>query len=800
MLQTGRRGGFTRIGIHGGMLVAIMLAGMLFAPALAAAIVAPTPTAPAPVNTAAPTLTGTPALGQTLTCSQGSWANNPTSYSYAWLRNGVAIAGQAGSTYVVQAADQGHAISCQVTAGNAGGDYTISGLPSASYRVGFYAYEGEVSNYLDQFFNGKSLEAEANSVLVTAPNTTGGINAELHTGGQIAGRVTDATTHAPLAEIDVCADETVGEHFGGCADTNSNGEYTISSLPSGSYEVSFYPSSEGSGYVGQVYNDKSSVAEATPVSVTAPNTTGGINAELAPVAEGGQISGTVTGPGKVALTNKIEVCAYESGGVGFGGCASTGVGGAYTISGLPAGRYTVYFFAGEEGGNYLTQYYEGKSSYSEAKPVEVEAGEPTTKINAEMLEAGRLTGKVTSASSGAPLAKISVCADEVGGTEAFENCTSTEADGEYTISALPTGKYTVEFSVGYEGGNYLTQYYEDKPFSSEAETVSVVAGASKPTSGIDAKMLEGGQITGTVTDASTHAGIAHIEACASESELERCAETSAGGVYTISGLTSGSYTVSFYVETENLNYLPEHVNNVSVTAGSTTGGVNAEMHPGGQITGRVTDASTHAGLTKIEVCADEIGASFENCAETTAGATSASATSNALAVAAPNNSFTPAKAPVFESKSGDLDFFFKFPDAGTLKWSLFFKNADVGFADSLGLSFGTGESAVAETAKRSSKKKSKKCKKAETKHRGKCVATLVLFASGSQSVPAGTVEVKVHADSKALKALKAGHELHVSGTFTFQAALGGTPVTHTESAVVRLSKKAAKKHGKHKRR
>ncbi|HVC08070.1 MAG TPA: hypothetical protein VND98_10865 [Solirubrobacterales bacterium] len=68
------------------------------------------------------------------------------------------------------------------------------------------------------------------------------------------------------------------------------------------------------------------------------------------------------------------------------------------------------------------------------------------------------------------------------------------------------------------------------------------------------------------------------------------------------------------------------------------------------------------------------------------------------------------------------------------------------------------------------------------------------FASGSKKVSAGTVEIEVHASAKALKALKAGHKLKVGGPFTFQSALAGAPVTHTESVVVRWPN--IRKHGK----
>jgi hypothetical protein len=74
-----------------------------------------------PANTAAPTVTGSTSVGGVLSCSQGSWTNNPASFTYKWLRNGTVIAGQTGSTYTVESGDVGTAISCEVTATNAAG-------------------------------------------------------------------------------------------------------------------------------------------------------------------------------------------------------------------------------------------------------------------------------------------------------------------------------------------------------------------------------------------------------------------------------------------------------------------------------------------------------------------------------------------------------------------------------------------------------------------------------------------------------------------------------------------------------
>ncbi len=796
MRQTDRHGGSTCVaGIRAAALVAIALFGvLLLGPSLAEGIVS-TPSAPAPVNTVAPALSGTPAVGQTLTCSPGSWVNNPTGYSYTWLRSGSAIAGQTGNTYLVQAADQGHSISCQVTAGNGGGNYTISGLPSGSYKVEFFS-ESQGSNYVSQYFNGKSVYTEATPVSVAAPGGTGGINAELHAGGQISGRVTVAPSHSALANVEVCAEEAAaGGLFGGCADTNGNGEYTITGLASASYKVEFYPGYR-TPYLDQYYNGESSSSAANLVSVTAPGATAGINAELQP---GAQISGKVTDASSHVGLAKIEVCAEGSSGEYFGGCATTNSGGEYTIVGLPEGSYTVNFFTGyeDQSANYVTQYWENKETYLTATPVSVTLSHPTENINAEMHAGAQISGKITDASTHAGLAKTEACALEAA-TGYYVRCAAANDNGEYTIVGLASGSYKVAFYVDYSGGNYLPQYWENKESLTEATAVTVSAPGS--VSNINAEMHPGGQIAGRVTGAATHAPVEKVDVCADgvDGDYGGCAETNTNGEYTLSSLPSGSYSVVFYPSSnENVNFLSQTVAGVTVNAPSLTSGVNAELQAGGQISGRVTDASTHVGLADVEVCADETGSGeFGKCANTSASGSSASAASSALTV--PGSNFTQAKAPVFEAKKGDLDFFFVVSTAGTFHWSLFFRNADVGFADSLGISLGDTLT-VAEAAKRKGKAKAKKCKKGTIKHKGKCVSVLVPFSSGSQSVPAGTVEVKVHADSKALKALQAGRTLHVSGTVTFQSALGGPPVTHSVSATVHVSKKAAKKHSRHKK-
>jgi hypothetical protein len=74
-----------------------------------------------PANTALPVITGTPKAGQTLSCSEGAWTNEPTGFSYQWAHDGTPIQGAITGAYTVQAGDEQLILTCAVTASNADG-------------------------------------------------------------------------------------------------------------------------------------------------------------------------------------------------------------------------------------------------------------------------------------------------------------------------------------------------------------------------------------------------------------------------------------------------------------------------------------------------------------------------------------------------------------------------------------------------------------------------------------------------------------------------------------------------------
>jgi len=84
----------------------------------------------APTPTKEPSISGTTAVGSTLTADKGTWSGSPTSVAVAWIRcdeagNSCAtIAGATADTYTLTQADAGRTVRLSVTATNANGSTT----------------------------------------------------------------------------------------------------------------------------------------------------------------------------------------------------------------------------------------------------------------------------------------------------------------------------------------------------------------------------------------------------------------------------------------------------------------------------------------------------------------------------------------------------------------------------------------------------------------------------------------------------------------------------------------------------
>lgn len=477
----------------------------------------------------------------------------------------------------------------KVSMTDSSGTYSVTGLASGSYRVQFHGDAG----YLGQWYDGKQDLATAIPVTVTAPSETGGINGALRKGASITGMVTDSVSGAPVAGVEVVAYAAANGNWAISATTDSSGVYTVKGLD-GNCKVRF----SGGGYIEQWYSaDGGGVA--TAVTAVAPNTTNGINVSM---VKGGSIAGTVTDSTTGAGIPYLPVYAYVPGSGSYLSYDYTDSTGAYTLSGLSSGSYQVRF----DGGDYVAQWYGGGIDQATAATVAVTAPDTTGGIDIALAKGGSITGTVTARETGARLYDVQVVAyDAVTGKDITYGYTNSS--GIYTIRQLPSGTYRLKF-YGQYAGNFLDQWYSNKSRESLADIVTVAAPAT--VGNINISMEKGATITGTVTDSTNNtpvAGVAVTIYDASGSAV-RYGTTDSTGAYSVTGLASGSYRLSFMASP----YAPQWYDGkdykgsataVSVTAPATVANINVRLIKGGSITGRLTDKATGAGIAGVYVAA-----------------------------------------------------------------------------------------------------------------------------------------------------------------------------------------------------
>lgn len=394
----------------------------------------------------------------------------------------------------------------------------------------------------------------------------------------ISGTVT-APGGAPLNSVLVTAYTIYGDR-GGSASTNPSGVYTINGLIGGAYILTFAGKDI---YAGEWYNNQPGPLTATPVNVPEGGAISGINAEL---NEGARFSGTVTGSGFGAL-NSVRVSVYDAAEQYVAGAYTDGSGNYTTSPGLPSGAYRIQF---DDASGFLGEWYNDKTSFETANPLNVTAPEVRSGINAVLARGGEITGRVTDA-GGSPLGGIYVTAS---GSNGY-GYSFTDGGGNYTINGLRSGSYQVRAAPSSASSNLVG--------SSRAATVT----APVATTGVDLTMTPGGTLTGRVTDGSGNP-LNNITVYISNDDgsYQQYVYTDSSGVYTATALPTGSYRVLFRPS----DYIPEAYNDrpdfsqadrISVVAPGTVSGIDAVLAPGSAISGRVTDSTTNAPIKDVFV-------------------------------------------------------------------------------------------------------------------------------------------------------------------------------------------------------
>ena len=404
--------------------------------------------------------------------------------------------------------------------------------------------------------------------------------------GRVAG-VVKAPNGKGLAGICV---EVVSANGGLLTRTGKNGAYSTPKLPAGTYFMAFYAlCGNNDNWLFEIYKNIFNPNK-TPASVRIK--AGQTTHISAVMKEGGEISGTVTGPGGRKLSN---ICVYPltsspAGELVFNAVSRRGV---YHIRSVAPGRYQIGFAPCEQS-TWAPTLWPDTQNENTAPYIRVSGSRHVGNIDEVMQPGGVITGTVTAATSAAtPLAGMCALAQENGGL--FDTgSVATNADGAYRIYGLAPGSYSVQFYPGCNSNaNYVGVNYPGN--------VNVVGGATTP--GINAALPVGAIISGKVTSAATGKPINGICVGIGTSQLGTIGLefTDSGGDYSIDQLPVGTYQVQFSGGCGNTgSYAPQGWDNTNVlepqnidlsAAGQDDSDISAALQPGPVIAGTVTDSS-----------------------------------------------------------------------------------------------------------------------------------------------------------------------------------------------------------------
>ena len=405
------------------------------------------------------------------------------------------------------------------------GSYILN-LAQGNYRV-----RASAPGYAREYYNNVTPSQEATLISV-ASDTTINIDFDLTIGGSISGRILQSNGITPITGATVRITPSLYLFDDGFqATTDAAGYYTVTSLALGQYKVT----AEASTYARlKFYDNIYGWRNATPVTVTPPNNSSGIDIRLDPgaVIEGYIRASDNTTPIQVGLIADPLAGAFE--GIG----TSSSANGNYRLEGLPSNSYSLRI-GNNLPGWYAGEFYNAKQTWDTADRVTVAVGATASGINFTLDEGGAVTGRVYDAATLQPLGGVMVLARQAANGQGVTPTPTTGIDGSYRINLLP-GQYKLLA----RSSAHLQEWYNGVENIDAATPVTV--NLRQITSGIDFYLNRPGSISGRVMkdDGITPIAGANVYAFPVNAGINGNGKNTApDGTYTIDGLMPGDYAV-----------------------------------------------------------------------------------------------------------------------------------------------------------------------------------------------------------------------------------------------------------------
>jgi hypothetical protein len=374
---------------------------------------------------------------------------------------------------------------------------------------------------------------------------TSGVNAVMQAGGSIRGTVTQSGRNEDANACVSAFPRGGSAAFQGMGLTEvfpSKGGFSIPGLAAGHYVLEVFACNRGK-FGNQWYPNATRPSAASPVRVIAGKPTGGINIA---VTQAGSISGRITSAGTKrplphVCVQVLDFNAVDPHNQNFVNEACSDSSGRYRVGGLGGkGTYDVVFGGY---GPYAARVRTGV-------PVRAPAG--TTDVNAALQNPGSMSGTVTSGPRSGPVKGICVTAFPVTG-HGIVGLSLTGPGGRYQMTDLTPGTYKVLFDACTPGPvpgapGRAPQWYRGRDWRSTATTVRITAG--RQTTGIGARLVADGTVSGTVTTTgSAPLGGICVTAVPAKADFPGSKAvagiTTSAGTYSIGDLAPGTYKVRF---------------------------------------------------------------------------------------------------------------------------------------------------------------------------------------------------------------------------------------------------------------
>jgi protocatechuate 3,4-dioxygenase beta subunit len=376
---------------------------------------------------------------------------------------------------------------------DADGAYRITGIPEGEYFVTAYSWWSPW--FQNQIWYDNAPDPSSASVVpVRSGEETGGIDFMFDlqaVDGSVTGRVTDLDGRpVEYAQIQIFSDgsDASGGSVWMNASTDVNGNYSLYSVPEGSYYVNCWAQA-GWSSVFRYWPDSEDFSGAQAISVDGKTAVCNVDFIL-PLSPGtSSIEGTVTDAAGHPLTGVyVEISPFRTGDADsdntaawFSAWAYSDSAGEYRVKGLPAGPVRVYS-SYWEGDSHGEEWYNDATVPEEADPVTLSEGQTTAGVDFSLTVRrlyGTITGTVTDAGTGAPVPDAVVeiqpiKTDWVGfRCGAWKTNIITDSEGKYSADWLLSGTYLLS---AYREGGFA--YYRNAPVSELADSVALEGGGS----------------------------------------------------------------------------------------------------------------------------------------------------------------------------------------------------------------------------------------------------------------------------------------------------------------------------------